>query len=882
MQPDNAIDARLFAGAKLTIAPTSVMTMAISGGETKFDLALNGKFDWNDIKIGNKVKVSMKDLQFQDMKIAYRENTGMTFARGTWSFASPPKWIANFPITIDSIKYGTRTKAPGELIRGFLGFDVVLNLSENTVSGRSSLEVVGAIEKPAGAPFAPKLVGVDVKDIEVHANLPALKMDGKVTFYSDDPTYGNGFSGVLKAVFNSLQMQIDASARFGSTEYQSPGDPYRYWGVEARAILPKPGIVFLPGVAFYGFGAGAWKRMNVTNMPKPDLNAVAGAATKTAQTTSGATFTPNKNNGLGFKVIAVVGTAPDPKSMNADATLMGEFAAGGGLTKIAFTLDLWAAAGLLERDKAPVYGTATISYVPPTKEFDLNAQVMFKYPRENGNTVKTVGSGITLKLNINGTTGLWYFKLGEPANPNTVRVLDAFNVQEYLMFGNNIQPQTGFLPSTVAGLSQAGVGLGFQNQGIPTQASMGQGFAAGITVFGSTGDKTVDLMYRTQLKYAASGGFEINMSLLRYPPSVICDGTPLGLNGWYAQGGLAAWFYGYAGIQITHSPKPDCDCCPKVWKDCCNPFKCCAIWCGASYHNIIDIHMGGWLVGGFARPTWAKGEVNSGFSVCGGTFSGSFTAHLDIGNQCNIGQPEQIANYAADDAAATIDQEGTLIMSIDPANGASGFPPDRSIGVALGFKPNDAFDIFERQADGTVKKRTFQARYTAKLDSLGMAAAGNGIANPVNAPNVAAKGAGNPPPEPAPANIGGKKAAVPANGGPLLYTPPHVPTVIVLKTTGTPNQLGEYEYRIDRNIAAKIGVWVKNMDDLTRYKFTITGELWEKVGANWVKAQKRNGGLVAETMTSSFSTGVSPKIAPGAPAGNAPAEPGGGQQMKGN
>jgi len=826
LQPANPITADLFAGARLTIDPSSSMSIIINNATTGFDLALNGMFDLDDVKIGNKVKVKLKDVKFQDVKMSWREGSGMTFKAGKWSFASPPKWIANFPITIDSVSFGTKTAAQGEVLRGALTFDVVLNLSENLVSGRSRLEVLGAIEKPAGGKFEPKLVSVDVRDIEVHMNVPAVKADGKITFYNDDPTYGDGFRGTLKAIFNSLQAQVDASARFGATTYQNGGNSYRYWGVDARLILPKPGIVFLPGVALYGFGGGAWRRMTVANMPKPDLNAVAGATTASGQATSGATFTPDPNTGFGFKAIAVVGTAPEPKTMNADVTFLGEFAAAGGMTKISMGVDLWAAAALLERTKAPVWGTATVSYVPPTKVFDLNASINFKHPPADGSVIASQGGGVNLKLNINGSTGKWYFKLGEPTNLNTVKVLNAFTVQEYLMFGNNINPQTGFLPSTIQGLNQAGVSVpSFSNQGISTQASLGQGFAAGFTVFGSTGDKTVNLMYRTQLKYAASGGFEINLSMLRYPPTTMCDGVPLGMNGWYAQGGLAAWFSGYAGIQITPSPKPDCDCCPKVWKDCCNPFKCCALWCGGSWHPIIDIKMGAWLTGGFPRPSWAKGQASSGYSVCGGLFSGNFTAHLDIGNQCAIGSPEPIPGVPAQDAVAMVAADGALIRSINPVTNASGFPPDNSIGVVCGYKPDEAFDIFERQSDGTIKKRTFQARYVASIDSLGRVSGG---------------------------------AYQMARGAQDLASPRTTP--LVLQRSSTPSLLGEYGYRVNRGIAARPGQWVKNLDDETRYRFTIVAELWELQGSNWVKATRKTGGTLTETMVVTFGTAVSPRL----------------------
>ncbi len=850
--PDNPVDVKLFGGAKLALAPTSLMTILLKSNASSFDLLLIGKFSFNDIKIG-KIKVSMKDVEFQDMKLSY-QGGNLSFDHGKWSLASPPKKIANFPITLDKIKFATKPNQPGEVLRGGLSFDVILNLSENTISGRTTMEVVGAVDKPPGGKFAPKWVGINVSEIEVHANLAAVKLDGKIIIYNEDPTFGDGFAGTIKGVFNSLQMQIDASARFGATEFQSPGVPYRYWGVEARVILPKPGIVLFPGVALYGFGAGAWKRMTVTNMPKPDVSAVAGATTQSAQTTSGATFTPNPIIGLGFKALAVIGTAPDPKSFNADAALLGEFATSGGLTKIEFIVDFWGAAALLERNKAPFWGNATVSYAPPTKIFDMNATANFTYPTD-GSTVKTTPAGISMKMNINGSTGLWYFKLGEPTNLNTVLVFNTFNVQEYLMFGNNIQPQTGFLPSTISGLASAGVSVPYSAQGISTQASLGQGFAAGLTVHGSTGDQVVTLAYRTNLKFGAGGGFEVNMSMLRYPPTAMCDGVPLGMNGWYVQGGAAAWFSGYAGIEIAASPKPDCDCCPKIWKDCCNPFKCCAVWCGSHYFNIINIKLGGWMTVGFPKPTWLSGQVSSTYDVCGGLFKGSFTANLKIGKQCNIPAPEPTPGVVAEDAVVTIASQGALIHLINPSVGTTGFPPDNSIGVAFGYKPDDAFEVQERQSNGSFLKRTFQARYTATIDSLGP------VINPTTPVAVNSANSSNKMSNDGPSNSKSSKNNSNVNKSnqpppPPPPAPKGPPTVFVLSLSSSANALGEHTYRINRGLVAKPGKKVKNLDDTTRFKFTVVGELWEKQGATWLKALRKNGQPLTQTMLSTFSTAI--------------------------
>ncbi|MBK7034487.1 MAG: hypothetical protein IPH49_14765 [Ignavibacteria bacterium] len=87
-------------------------------------------------------------------------------------------------------------------------------------------------------------------------------MSGELNFYNEDPTWGNGFAASIKAKFKALQLQIDAAGRFGS-KVDNTNNRFRYWYVDAKAILPPPGIVFLPGYAFYGFGATAWQRVFV-------------------------------------------------------------------------------------------------------------------------------------------------------------------------------------------------------------------------------------------------------------------------------------------------------------------------------------------------------------------------------------------------------------------------------------------------------------------------------------------------------------------------------------------------------------------------------------------------------------------------------------------
>jgi hypothetical protein len=84
----------------------------------------------------------------------------------------------------------------------------------------------------------------------------------------------------------------------------------------------------------------------------------------------------------------------------------------------------------------------------------------------------------------------------------------------------------------------------------------------------------------------------------------------------------------------------------------------------------------------------------------------------------------------------------------------------------------------------------------------------------------------------------------------------------VLWRSSIANTLGEYEYRQLRPGPVNPTAWRQNFSDLTRYRFTVVGELWEKVGATWVKALKRTGTPVSESKTVIFSTGVSPRTLP--------------------
>ena len=65
---------------------------------------------------------------------------------------------------------------------------------------------------------------------------------------------------------------------------------------------------------------------------------------------------------FGFKALGILGTSPDPKKMNCDISIFGQFNNTGGMSYIGLDGQLWLQAKLLERNNAPVKGTLNIIY----------------------------------------------------------------------------------------------------------------------------------------------------------------------------------------------------------------------------------------------------------------------------------------------------------------------------------------------------------------------------------------------------------------------------------------------------------------------------------------------------------------------------------------
>jgi hypothetical protein len=642
IKPAEDINTDLFAGAKLKILETSLIAVRLSATEKSFDLNLNGSIGWGNQKItvpGTSKKIDIDlSAKFQNLGFAYdhakkptpASTAGtFTFKPGTWSFASPQKSLAGFPVSISKVAFEQATPSGVEVAAAQLKFTLTVNLDSNKIGGSGTFRIVGAIEKTsntASFSFKPKFKNFHVDQITVKANLSAVDIDGILQFYDSDPKWGDGFNAGIKATFKSMALQLTAAARFGRVS------GFRYWYVEAKVILPA-GIPFITGYAFYGAGVAAWHKMNV-NMTGATPSATAAAGSSAA---SGAVMNPDKNVGLGFKIMAVLGATPDPARMNGDIGVSAQFTSSGGISKLGISGSLFMMASFADRATAPVKGTLNVQYDFVNQIFDLNATVQI-------NRTPITGSG-TLKVNVNGKTKLWYVKLGDPVSRIQVNV-NAYGLpiqsRSYFMFGNNIAPPTGFLPQTVAGLQAAGCTINAAMLASATNSvKAGPGMAVGIEVsFAKSG--SVNLGVAT-IDWAASAGVETNLSMKRVANNP-CSGFT-GYNRWYVQGNVAV----YGAVSVVLKAKPWTVGGGTIKGPCCgNPLKSCFYkWCthqvpkvclhccgnGCTF-NLAQIKIGAYLAGGFPGPSWVTGSVAGTYNVLGGLIKGSFSANFSQGTQC--------------------------------------------------------------------------------------------------------------------------------------------------------------------------------------------------------------------------------------------------------
>lgn len=872
--PSGPIDAEILKG-KMTLLPTTNITAAITPTLKTFSIMLNGKFKWDNPSFPSpfqSLKVNM-ELDFENVGLIYTHHSSpssdsLTFHYGSWSFASPQKFLSNFPVSIKKIYYKSLatvnpTTTPGfkELFRGKVCIDIVANLTED-IGGSTTIGATFAAELNTSTfKFKPQFIGISLDSLAVHANLQAVKIDGSILFRTNDPVFGDGFLGQLSVLFTSVGIGANALVEFGNTSYLNGNSLYRYWRVEANVTLPTPGVPFLPGIAFRGFGGGAYYNMDAT-------------LTTSTATPSGKkyTFKPKVSN-FGLKVAATIATTPKVETFNADVSLDAQFSKAQGLIFIGFTGDFYVGADLTtpKRAKAQIRGNVSVSYNFPDKHFNLSASVAVNAP-----PITTPPSHpASLVLDINGKTNLWSFKFGEPGNLDTVKVFNV-SLYEYLMFGNNIPTPTGFTPGFKQGYHDVfGVypGMGVKTAGVtdPNTAT-GKGLALGIGfVFYKEYNFPVPIFTSYSYKLKLTAGAELDLAFAEYNGQN-CENPVerIGLNGWQASGDIG--FYASAQASVSK---------------------------GNSNWNLADIRVGGWLSGKFPNPTYVAGALQGNVvighytlpqHICDNYYNAwddwgcrscvhmvdhyllntSFNYSFSYGTDCGNSAPASTGPAPVQGDAAGSQQQ-LLIQYVHPDQ-PTDFPVTSPLVVQYGLIPDNIFDVSEQQSNGSLKSRTFKMVVSTSLQisTISNTTGPFGITVPtVSLTNQVLRKSQN--------NLGEFLYTI--LGSNVINTSTQMSSSVSLAVTNAPvNNSTSFSTNINPSFSignstvvtyppppAPIGysnlppeppAINNNLALNTVYVFTVKATLKEFVNNTWIDAKNKNNVVVSQSVVKNFRTSL--------------------------
>lgn len=622
------------------------------------------------------IPLTMGGIQFQNMLI--RTDQRPYISVGSWSFASPPHSIlgppepeplppdgsgsgsrtaGGFPISIRQFDLvsGERREGPGVGVR--IGVDVNLQAGSNGISGGTVISVWGAFRSGSEGPPSFVFSGIDLDSIGVRADMGAVEIEGHVRFYNNDPTYGNGFRGGVRANFVRMVV-VDATVQFGSIAAPTS---YRYWYVDARAIIAS-GIPVFSGVGIYGFGGGAWYNMRRENEPTPvtpagsDARETAASRGAAGSTNSGARYVPSYSSSgetFGFYALVTVGTHPEPKAFNCDVRLEVSFV-GGGIHEIRLRGDGWMMAGLLERRTAPVRLTAEISYTFPTRTFH----------GDFGVTANLEAASATGRMVIHFAPDVWYVKIGDPEGERIqVRVLrDMIRLQAYFMAGMNL-PSLPPIPREVIELTGP-----IPAPVRPDAIGRGNGFAFGA----SANIAPPELRF---LIFYASMRFIIgcDMALLDYGASARCtDGRPMGANGWYATGQMYARVDASIGLDVD-------------------------LMFVSGRFEILGLRVGAALQAGLPNPTWLAGAVGGYYSILGGAVSGYCNFQFTLGERCTPPVESPLASLDMISDIAPRDGETNVSLFAEPT-------------AFFNLEPDRPFALEAMRDDGRTETKVYRIR----------------------------------------------------------------------------------------------------------------------------------------------------------------------------
>jgi hypothetical protein len=293
-----------------------------------------------------------------------------------------------FPVAVDSIGFGSG--ASGNEV--WLGVAGRFALNDNLPASAGAFRVFAVRDAP-GASWRFSRLAVD--RLKVNFENAAVSFGGSMEYVQNDSVYGNAFKAGVRM---SVQDQFSVDGNFIAGATLAP-NRFRYWYVDARLVLPPPGIQLGPlPLAIWGFAGGAYSRMAA------DIDSV----------TLKATYRPDSTTLFGVKALVSIGTSANSGYIwNADSELEMRVGNSGGLEQVTLRGDHWMLTEVAKREKK-LWGTMLVNM--PVSQPVLHANLV---------------ANVDLKPALRGSgwaelhfePSRWYVNVGTPSRPDSLVVL---------------------------------------------------------------------------------------------------------------------------------------------------------------------------------------------------------------------------------------------------------------------------------------------------------------------------------------------------------------------------------------------------------------------------------------------------------------------------
>jgi hypothetical protein len=652
------MDCNIFGAAKLKLAPTSYLQVALKDNKFCPRVVLNGSMALNPDGL------KIDTLTFTKLAIG---TESPVLSVETMGYKGEIKY-AGFPVSVSDIRVALDER------RASLGFDVKINLMSGHIAAGSRIDLAS---ERVDEKWKFKGVSIDAIKLE-KVQLAGFTLDGQIRMEKNHPVYGNYFGGEIKAVFGSLsnELTVNVVSVFGNKDF-------RYWYVEGQALF-KRGIPIGP-FSLNGFTGGAYYRMSATGGSgleayAPDdrtsLGVKAGVAYGVGANvvTGKALFEMNFLSSGGIKNMKFYGTAEMMLRAEADIQIEGldemrkksrekhpdpsrSYAEDlpGNMPGSEVSKDILAGVKL----QAGINAYLAMDYDFTTRTFDADFKLMVSTP---GNFIRGAGNNNEAgwaKLHFSPQT--WYVHAGTPTNPVGLKIglgPLSLTTQSYFMLGDKLENPAAPPRQVLDILRITPEEADYMKY--PALMEAGKGVAFGSHLSFDTGDLRFLILYA---RFMTGAGFDI---MLRDMSNYACEGSsdPVGINGWYAGGQCYAYLQGELGVRIK------------------------LLFINKKI-TIIKGSTAALLQARLPNPTWIGGQLAVRLNVLGGLVKASMKMKMSFGNDCKL--------VALNGDSSPLDMP--LIADLTPYDKETDadvfLSPQATFNMPLG----EAFDIEDEEGD---------------------------------------------------------------------------------------------------------------------------------------------------------------------------------------